>query len=97
VPFKSAEDRRNYQRSYQRKRKEGVKVKEPETLEAALEELKVLRAQCLAQKKRIWFLENQTESTRRQRVRRRSGMAQKAMVAMKKIDPENQPRKSIEL
>lgn len=90
MPFKSAEDRRNYQRSYQRKRKVGIKVKEPETLEAALEELQGLRAQCLAMKKRIWFLEHQSEATRRQRVRRRSGMAQKAMVALKKIEQEKQ-------
>lgn len=59
MPFRDPKDRKRYTRDYQARVREGERVKQPETLEAALVEVRELRAKFLAQFEAIWLLENQ--------------------------------------
>lgn len=66
----SKEKYRQYAKSYEVEKRSGKRRKEPETLEAALAELREMRALVVKMRKRIWYLENKEKADSRQRSRR---------------------------
>lgn len=66
----SKEKYREYAQTYEAEKRSGKRRKEPETLDAALEELREARAMIVKLRKRVWFLENKEKANSRQRSRR---------------------------
>jgi hypothetical protein len=92
MPFVSKKQVENYHAEYRPEFRAGKRRMEPETLEAALIELRAVRALVQSQRKRIWFLEHKEEAGAKQRRRRRDVLVQDAAAALANLAKE--PRKT---
>lgn len=86
MPFKDPDAYQRYRQNYQTQLRKGLRRKEHECLETALEELRVLRALVMKQRKRIWFLEHKEESIARQRQRRAEKQGQAGMQVLTQLE-----------
>lgn len=84
MPF-DPKKRPAYDRQYQAEKRMGKRRQEPETLEAALEELRELRATVERMRKKIWALENKEKILAQQRRRRSGRLKIQAAQALKQM------------